>query len=37
MAPATGHGIRTYPMLFQGATVSDVRRGDSVGPAAGSS
>jgi len=26
--------IRTYPMLFDGATVSDLRRGDSVRPAA---
>ena len=25
-------GIRTYPILFDGATVSDVRRGDSVQP-----
>ena len=24
--------IRTYPILFEGATVSDVRRGDSVQP-----
>jgi hypothetical protein len=24
--------IRTYPILFDGATISDVRRGDSVGP-----
>jgi murein DD-endopeptidase MepM/ murein hydrolase activator NlpD len=26
--------IRTYPILFDGATVSDVRRGDSVRPLA---
>jgi hypothetical protein len=26
-------GVRTYPMLFEGATVPDPRRGDSVGPA----
>ena len=26
--------IRTYPILFGGATVSDVRRGDSVRPLA---
>lgn len=25
--------IRTYPILFEGATVADVRRGDAVGPA----
>ena len=29
--------IRTYPILFENATVSDVRRGDSVRPLAGSS
>jgi hypothetical protein len=27
--------LRTYPILFEGATVPDVRRGDSVGPTAG--
>lgn len=26
-------GIRTYPILFEGATVADVRRGDPLGPA----
>jgi murein DD-endopeptidase MepM/ murein hydrolase activator NlpD len=26
--------IRTYPILFDGATVADVRRGDSVRPLA---
>jgi murein DD-endopeptidase MepM/ murein hydrolase activator NlpD len=29
--------LRTYPILFDGATVSDLRRGDSVAPVAGSS
>jgi murein DD-endopeptidase MepM/ murein hydrolase activator NlpD len=29
--------LRTYPILFESATVSDVRRGDSVAPVAGSS
>jgi murein DD-endopeptidase MepM/ murein hydrolase activator NlpD len=28
-------GIRTFPILFEGATVSDARRGDSVRPVAG--
>jgi hypothetical protein len=28
-------GIRTFPILFDGATVSDARRGDSVRPVAG--
>jgi murein DD-endopeptidase MepM/ murein hydrolase activator NlpD len=28
------HKIRTYPILFEGATVSDVRRGDVVSPVA---
>lgn len=27
-------GIRTYPILFEGATVADLRRGDSVRPSA---
>ena len=30
------HDTRTYPMLFEGATLSDLRRGESVRPLAGS-